>query len=156
MTNSTHKITNKKTGATLEGALVESPYTNHFAFQIAGTTGANDFKQDDWDIEKIKPPVPTEPGFYVDTSVRPALTRVYRHGEGEGWYGHRLGTSRAVEIVRFKRADLPANLVRLVPEITEVTDEMVIAFEDNSRGDGPLREGRRAGILAAIKVAQNG
>ena len=110
----------------------------------------------EWDLEEIKPPVPTVPGFYMDTSGFPRLDRVYRHTEGEGWYGHRLGTSRAVEIVRFKRADLPANLVRLVPEITEVTDEMVIAFEDNSRGDGPLRESRRAGLLAAIKVAQNG
>ena len=154
MTNNTHKITNKKTGATLEGALIESPYTNHFAFQIAGTTGANDFKQDDWDIEEIKPPAPTEPGFYFDSDRTPTLARTYQLSDAGDWYGH-LDTSRAVEIARLKRADLPANLVRLVPEITEVTDEMVIAYEDNSRGDGPLREGRRAGLAAAIKVAQS-
>lgn len=148
-----YKITNKETGATLEGALIETPYTKHFAFQIAGTTGANDLKSAEWDIEEIKPPAPTEPGFYVDTSGPPKLARVYRLVVGVAWEGH-LDTSRAVEIVRFKRADLPDNLVRLVPEITEVTDEMVIAFEDNSTNIGPIRESRRAGILAAIKVAQ--
>ena len=154
MTNNTHKITNKETGATLEGALVETLIetpTRHFAFQIAGTTGANDLKSAEWDIEEIKPPAPTEPGFYVDTSGRPTLARVYRLGGGGLWTGYFERRLASIDL-----ADLPANLVRLVPEITEVTDEMVIAFEDNSRGDGPLRESRRAGLLAAIKVAQNG
>lgn len=154
MTNNTHKITNKETSATLEGTL-KGQLAHRFRFHIEGTTTPTNLSLCDWDIEEIKPPAPTEPGFYFDTSGRPTLARVYRHTEGGGWHGH-LDTSRAVEIVRFKRADLPANLVRLVPEITEVTDEMVIAFEDNSRGDGPLRESRRAGLAAAIKVAQNG
>ena len=153
MTNNTHKIINKKTGATLEGEITHNIHGPNFAFRIAGTTGANDFFQCDWDIEEVKPPVPTEPGFYVDTSGPPTLARVYRLVVDGTWYGH-LNAPRAVEIARLKRADLPANLVRLVPEITKVTDEMVIAFEDNSTNIGPIRESRRAGILAAIKGAQ--
>ena len=153
MTNNTHKITNKETGATLEGALVETLIetpTRHFAFQIAGTTGANDLKSAEWDLEEIEPPAPTEPGFYRDPRSG-TLGAAYRLSEGGRWVG-----CFGLLLSTINLADLPANLVRLVPEITEVTDEMVIAFEDNSRGDGPLREGRRAGILAAIKVAQNG
>ena len=149
----THKIINKETGATLEGALIESPYANHFALQIAGTTGSNLLKSAEWNIEEIKPPAPTVPGFYIDPSDPPILGRTFRLNGRGGWHGHCAG-SRAVEIARFDPADLPANLVRLVPEITEVTDEMVIAFEDNSTNIGPIRESRRAGILAAIKVAQ--
>ena len=150
----THKITNKKTGAVLEGTL-NNQFAPRFTFHIEGTTTPTNLSLRDWDIEEIKPPAPTEPGFYLDSDRTHTLASTYRLNDAGGWYGH-LDTSRAVEIARLKRADLPANLVRLVPEITEVTDEMVIAFEDNSRGDGPLRESRRAGLLAAIKVAQNG
>ena len=144
----THKIINKETGATLEGALIESPYANHFALQIAGTTGSNLLKSAEWNIEEIKPPAPTEPGFYRDprSGTLAAVYRLSERGEWTGYAGLRLAS--------IPTADLPANLVRLVPEITEVTDEMVIAYEDNSTNSGPLREGRRAGILAAIKVAQ--
>ena len=154
MTNNTHKITNKETGATLEGDYHPRQRGEHIDFKVAGTRSYVALRADEWDLEEIKPPAPTEPGFYVDTSGPPKLARTYRLSDAGDWYGH-LDTSRAVEIVGFKRADLPANLVRLVPEITEVTDEMVIAFEDNSRGDGPLRESRRAGLAAAIKVAQS-
>ena len=149
MTNNTHKITNKETGATLEGELVYQ-VTEHIRFQIAGTTGANDLKSAEWNIEEIKPPVPTVPGFYRDPRSG-TLAAVYRLSERGEWTG-----CAGLRLASIPTADLPAYLVRLVPEITEVTDEMVIAFEDNSRGDGPLRESRRAGILAAIKVAQNG
>ena len=148
----THKITNKKTGATLEGDYRprQRGLAERIDFKVAGTRSYIALRADEWDLEEIKPPAPTEPGFYRDPRGG-TYGAVYRLGEGGRWvgcFGPLLST--------ILTADLPANLVRLVPEITEVTDEMVIAFEDNSRGDGPLREGRRAGILAAIKVAQNG
>ena len=152
MTNKTHKITNRKTGATLEGDYRprQRGLAEHIDFKVAGTRSYIALRADEWDLEEIKPPVPTVPGFYHNPKNNTLATvrRLNERGEWTGYDGLRLAS--------FKRADLPANLVRLVPEITEVTDEMVIAFEDNSRGDGPLRESRRAGLLAAIKVAQNG
>jgi hypothetical protein len=57
-------LTNKKTGQKLPEATLRSRDHDWVYIQFDGAVERNGFRVPEWDIEDVKPPLPTEPGWY--------------------------------------------------------------------------------------------
>ena len=109
----THKIINKQTGQFLTGVLYDTPGV-YFIVSVDGTAKEAMFEifNNDWDVEELPAPLPTEPGMYV---VLPD-TNYYLDAGGD-WSLMRGATAepRTPEAMQHV-----GDLVRLVPTTTSI------------------------------------
>lgn len=99
-------LTNKKTGQKLPEATLDdrSPVWVEICFD--GAADCNGFRVSEWDIEYVKPPLPTKPGWYSLGSSAAFLSvsgNWYEHSSRTVWerdpeYIARYITGRMVEV----------------------------------------------------------
>jgi hypothetical protein len=100
-------LTNKKTGQKLPEATMRSHDYGWVEIRFDGAAFCGNFAVSDWDIEYVKPPLPTEPGWYSLRGGNVAFLSVsgnwYEHSSVTVWkrdpeYIARYITGRMVEV----------------------------------------------------------
>lgn len=82
------RITNKQTGATREGEVVNTPLEERFTFGEDGTSRPNTYNRADFTIEPILPDIPSEPGdtFTAEVTRNGVTKRVMVIAVGRGYW----------------------------------------------------------------------
>jgi hypothetical protein len=101
-------LTNKKTGQKLPEATLRNRTPSWVYIQFDGAEECNGFRVSEWDIEDVKPPLPTEPGWYSlgdfgNVAFLSASGNWYVHGKCTLWqrdpeFIARYITGRMVEV----------------------------------------------------------